>query len=214
MRLFQQMNLTKLRAHPKLFVGYSDLTSLHLALENDAGIVTFHGPNLTRRSPRLDAISSQEFWRLLEEPGPHGVLPTGAATITTLVQGLPKAKLQAGTSAWWLTPADHALRHDFKHKIVLIEDVGEAVYRADRFLTQLHNAGLLQQAAGFVIGTITNWRAQEKDPPRNSPKFTLAASAGASRETSHLWLPVWPLNLTRSHCRSACAHGSTPTMQH
>ena len=56
---------------------------------------------------------------------------------------------------------------DFEDKIVLIEDVGEAVYRADRALWQLKNAGLLDNAAGFVVGTVTGWRKHEADPPQN-----------------------------------------------
>jgi muramoyltetrapeptide carboxypeptidase len=58
---------------------------------------------------------------------------------------------------------------DFRGRIVLIEDVGEAVYRADRYLIQLRNAGLLQQAAGFVVGALTGWQKQEADPPRSTP---------------------------------------------
>ncbi|MCW3055291.1 MAG: hypothetical protein JWN14_4461, partial [Chthonomonadales bacterium] len=58
---------------------------------------------------------------------------------------------------------------DFRDKIVLLEEVGEAVYRADRDLMQLKNAGLLDQAAGFVIGTITRWQKEESDPPVNTP---------------------------------------------
>ena len=54
---------------------------------------------------------------------------------------------------------------DFEGRIVVLEDIGDPAYRTDRQLVQLLRAGLLQTAAGFVIGTVTGWEKQEKDPP-------------------------------------------------
>ncbi len=168
MRLFPRLDLHPLRVRPRIFVGYSDITSLHLALNLGANCITFHGPNATAL-PSLNPTATDLFWRLIEQPVAFGPLPADTTSVTTLVGGCAEGELTGGNLCLLSHACGSRYAPDFRDRIVLIEDVGEAIYRADRDLTQLLNAGILQRAAGFVIGTITGWRAQEKDPPRNSP---------------------------------------------
>lgn len=169
MRLFPLLDLDLLRRHPKLFVGYSDITSLHLALNQSAGLVTIHGPNLTQL-PRLNERSSASFWNLLENPSEVGLIPMQPEETSTLVGGVAEGELAGGNLCLLAHACGSRFSPDLKGKLVLIEDTGEAIYRVDRFLVQLRNAGQLDQAAGFIVGTITGWREQERDPPANSPE--------------------------------------------
>jgi muramoyltetrapeptide carboxypeptidase len=168
MRLFPLLRLEEAARRPRIFTGYSDITSLHLALTQGAGQITFHGPNLTAL-PRLDAVSSELFWRLLEAPEPYGALPAPPEAITTLVGGCAVGELAGGNLCLLAHACGSRFTPDLRDKIVLIEDVNEAVYRADRDLMQLRNAGCLDGVAGFVVGTLTGWRKAEADPPRNNP---------------------------------------------
>jgi muramoyltetrapeptide carboxypeptidase len=167
-RLLDLLDRDVIAANPKIFLGYSDITSLHLMLARQADLVTFHG-KMACGLDEMDATAMEVFWRVLERPEPFGTLPADPETMETLVPGVVEGELAGGC----LSILSHAVgtpdAPDFRDKIVLIEDVGEPIYRADRCLTQLRNAGLLQQAAGFVVGRLTRWQEHEKEGSCNTP---------------------------------------------
>lgn len=168
MRLFDRLDWNILRGNPKIFAGYSDITSLHLALTQQAGYVTFHGPNVTSL-PRLDTRANDVFWRLLESAAPMGMLPSEPDSMETIVPGVVEGELAGGCICLLAHACGSKHAPHFANKIVILEDVQEAVYRVDRDLTQLRNAGAFDHVAGFLIGTVTHWRKQEADPPANTP---------------------------------------------
>ena len=167
MRLFDLLNWESIRANPKLFLGYSDITSLHTAFGR-MGLVTIHA-TMVSSMWRLDANSLEQFWELVEGESRPGELSTGSADVITIVPGRAAGELTGGNLCLLAQACGSPHGPDFSGKIVLIEDINDAVYRADRDLTQLLNAGLLQQAAGFIIGELTGWEGHEADPPRNTP---------------------------------------------
>ena len=169
MRLFDLIAWDRIAPHPKIFVGYSDITSLHTALAQRCGWVTFHGPMIAAIS-KLKAKAAEVYWQLLENPQACGTLPAAPESMTTISGGQAEGELTGGCLCLLSRACGSAYTPDFRNKIVLIEDVDEPVYRADRDLMQLKNAGLLDQAAGFVIGNITGWQKQEADPPGNTPR--------------------------------------------
>jgi len=159
MRLLPAIDPAPLLARPKLLVGFSDITALH-ALLNRAGLATVHGPVVTQlgRAPadavdHLEALlagsaASAGAW---SEPPPGAGLPGGAvitpgrATGPLLGGSLSLLAHLCGTP--FLPPLDGA--------ILLLEDVGEAPYRLDRYLTQLALAGALDRLAGVAVGQLT-----------------------------------------------------------
>ncbi len=169
MRLLDKLDWEQIRQNPKVFIGYSDITSLHIAIARKAGFVTFHGAMLATLLRSREEIRSV-FWQMLEDPRPFGTLPTRDLKIETLVPGTVEGRLMGGCLTLLAHACGSPYAPDLRGKIVLIEDVGEAVYRLDRYLTQLWNAGHLQKAAGFVIGSVTNWRKNEENPERNTPE--------------------------------------------
>jgi len=169
MRLLPSLDVRGLHSNPRIFVGYSDITSLHLALTQEVALITFHGGNLTAL-PRLNTVASEVFWRLMEQPEAYGALPARVEQMTTLVGGTAEGELAGGNLCLLAHACGSRYSPDFRGKIVLLEDVNEAIYRADRALMQLVNAGLLNDVAGFVVGTLTGWRKHEADPPLNSPE--------------------------------------------
>jgi len=169
MRLFDHIDWNRIPKEPKIFLGYSDITSLHTALSQRCGWPTFHGPMVFALT-KLCADRAEVHWRLLETTEALGTLPADPETMTTLSGGQVEGELAGGCLCLLARACGSPYAPDFRDKIVLLEEVGEAVYRADRDLMQLKNAGLLDQAAGFVIGTITRWQQQEADPPVNTPQ--------------------------------------------
>ena len=155
-RLFPFLNLDMMATSEKLFLGFSDITTLHLAL-NRRGLPTVYAPMaLTFTRPR-------EAWVLesLKRAFKGDVrTPEGTPRATTLFPGIAEGAVTGGCLCL-LTDSlatDNAL--ETEGKILLIEDVDEAPHRIDAMLTHLLNAGLLQKAAGIVVGEMT--RTDEK----------------------------------------------------
>lgn len=167
-RLYPLLDWNALAAEPRIVLGYSDITSLHLAIQRKCSMVTFHGPMLTRL-PILNETASALLWHLLEKPEPVGTLPAPTETMEIIVPGTVQGQLAGGCLTLLAHACGTPYAPDFRNKIVLIEDVGEAIYRADRYLTQLLHSGCLKEAAGFIIGTITDWQKHETEGSINSP---------------------------------------------
>ena len=167
LRLLSRLDWGTIRDNPKIFVGYSDVTSLHLGIARHGGFISFHGPMAAAHAKLNDAAKAQ-FWRMLECAEPQGLLAANSDGMQTIVPGMAEGELAGGCLSLMAHSCGSDFAPDFVGKIVLIEDVGEAIYRADRSLWQLRNTGAFDRAAGFVIGTLTNWRKQEVDPPLNT----------------------------------------------
>lgn len=170
MRMWNRINWDVVRANPKPFTGYSDITSLHLAISQMAGFVTFYGPNATSLR-RLDPLSSQQFWQMLEEPTANSEIPSQHAPVRCLFPGTVEGELTGGCISLLAHACGSRYTPSFSNKIVILEDVGEAIYRMDRYLSQLLNAGAFDDALGFIVGTVTNWENEEKkDEKKEKPR--------------------------------------------
>jgi muramoyltetrapeptide carboxypeptidase len=152
-------------ANPKLFVGYSDITTLHLAMGRRANLITIHGPMVSSLGGGLSKESKEQFWATLTSREPLGKIDCGEHLPQTLVGGKAAGPLAGGCLALLAAAVGTPDAPDFNGRLVLLEDVDEAAYRVDRCLMQLLNAGILQKAAGFVIGNVTDWEKQEKTAP-------------------------------------------------
>jgi len=141
------------RAAPKAFVGYSDLTTLLTWLVGHCGVVAFHGPTVAGRlsdgDQRYDRASLLSALTLAE---PMGEIALGGAEV--IVEGEARGRLLGGTltqiAAASGTP--YALM-PWDDTILLLEDVGERPYRLDRLLQQVRDAGILRRVKGVVLGT-------------------------------------------------------------
>lgn len=179
-RLLELIDWAPLRQRPRPFIGYSDITSLHLAIERVAGIPTIYGPMVCSLS-RLSKQANGWFWNMLEGDLEGVPVPTAdrAATIQTIVPGSARGKLAGGCLSLLSHACGSRWAPAFEGKIVVIEDIGEAIYRADRYLWQLKHAGAFDGAAGFVIGELTGWEKFEAETPLNRPETLVREFFGA-----------------------------------
>jgi muramoyltetrapeptide carboxypeptidase len=149
-----------IRANPKVFVGYSDITSLHFALLKKANLVSFHGPMLNSDFIRaqLPAFTLESFLRNVSRPKPSGSIVQGHSTaeVTIIRNGVASGSLIGGNLSLVCTTIGTPYQASFRRRILFLEDVEEPPYRFDRMLTHLLNCGLLQQVAGIAIGTNAN----------------------------------------------------------
>lgn len=168
-RLLPLLDYKTIRANAKIFVGYSDITSLHCAFLTKAGLVSFHGPMLNSdfATDELPDFTVQSFLRTLASrlpcPAKQGEVRSKEQgldiatsypdkTVKILRSGIARGKLIGGNLALIGTLIGTPWQPSFKNKILFLEDIGEAPYRWDRMLTHLLNCGLLQQVAGIAIG--------------------------------------------------------------
>ena len=151
-RLLPLLDWSLIRANPKLLVGFSDVTALHLAFAERAGFATIHAPNAANR---WDVTSWNSFWRLAfsgETPLLGGVAGDDTARITTIRPGEASGRLLGGNLTVLSTLMGTPWLPDFDGAILFLEDVGEAEYRIDRMLNQLALAGVLGIVAGVIFG--------------------------------------------------------------
>jgi muramoyltetrapeptide carboxypeptidase len=159
MRLLPAIDPAPLLERPKLLVGFSDVTALH-ALLNRAGLATVHGPVVTQlgRAP-ADAVDHLAALLSGAAPpaGPWAPPAPGAGLSGTAVirPGRATGPLLGGS----LTLLAHLCGTPFlpplEGAILVLEDVGEAPYKLDRYLTQLSLAGALDGLAGVAVGQLT-----------------------------------------------------------
>jgi muramoyltetrapeptide carboxypeptidase len=163
-RLLPLLDYRFIRAHPKIFVGYSDITSLHCAFLTQANLLSFHGPmfNSDFVKSGLPEFTRQSFLRTLMEPTAPGSVSRGCrqSTVRILRGGTASGRLMGGNLSILCATLGTPYQPDFRGRILFFEDVDEVPYRFDRMLTHLLNAGLLQQVAGVAIGQNRNC----KDP--------------------------------------------------
>lgn len=158
MRLLDLVDYDLVRHNHKVFVGYSDITALHVAFWRRCRLVTFHGPMVTSEmAANFSSYTADHFWRALTSTSPLGELgnsPDGPRTFA-ITPGRAEGVLLGGNlsllaatagTPYGLTP------EDAQGAVLFLEDVGEEPYRIDRMLTQLRLAGILERVAGIVFG--------------------------------------------------------------
>lgn len=150
-RLIPYLDLDRMAASGKLFVGFSDVTTLHLAL-NRRGLPTLHAPmGLTFSVPR-EAWVGDSFLAALT--GKNPISPQAPAG-KTLVGGRAAGVVTGGCLCLLTDSLGTPDALDCEGKIVLIEDVDENPHRIDAMLTHLILSDQLPRAAGIVVGEMT-----------------------------------------------------------
>ncbi len=161
-RLLPRLDFAAIRAHPKIFIGYSDITSLHCAFLVKSNLVSFHGPMLNSDFIKRDLpdFTRQSFLKTLMQPLAPGSIRAGyhRKTVAILRRGVVSGPLMGGNITLLCAALGTPWQPPFKNQVLFFEDLDEVPYRFDRMLTQLLNAGLLQQVAGIAIGINANCR--------------------------------------------------------
>ncbi len=169
-RLLPDVDFNLIKKNPKIFIGYSDITALHLAISQNCGLVTFHGP--VAASTYSDYPKKHAVNVLMNPSAPYKIelSPDNQAKESNLfkteviTKGKAKGKLIGGNlsllSAMAGTPFG---LQNLKGKLLFMEDVGEQPYRIDRMLTQLRQSVDLRQLAGIALGVFEDCNPKTTD---------------------------------------------------
>jgi muramoyltetrapeptide carboxypeptidase len=154
-RLLGLLDYQTIRRHAKIFSGFSDITSLHCAFARKVNMISIHAPMLSGlQSKDLKEFTRASFLRTVMEAKPSGSIVSDydKENISTVRCGVAEGRLIGGNLAVLCAAIGTPFEPSFKGRILFIEDVNEQPYRLDRMLTQLLNAGRLQQVAGVAVG--------------------------------------------------------------
>lgn len=162
MRILPWLDFSALVERPKAVIGFSDNTALHLALRK-RGLVSFHGPHAG--AAEFPEAAEASFRRTLCEAAPAGRVPCPDGAAEPLRGGRAEGALAGGNLALLAATCGTPCQLDARGAILVIEDVAEPVYRIDRMLTQLAQAGVARGIAGVAFGRFTRIPRQEHDRP-------------------------------------------------
>lgn len=160
-RILADLDYDVIRSHPKIFVGYSDITAVHSAIIARAGVVTFHGPMLGPELTKAEVpmFTVQTLLRTTMEAVPAASILTGNGTrvsAETWRRGKAEGRLMGGNLAVLSSLIGTPFQPSFKNAILFLEDIDEAPYRVDRYLTTLLHAGVLGEVSGVALGSWKN----------------------------------------------------------
>jgi muramoyltetrapeptide carboxypeptidase len=162
-RILDKLDYERIKKNPKVFVGYSDITAIHIALNKLCELVTFHGPmvasDITRkfddysRMSLLNALTSVEALGELENPEGEEIQP--------IVGGVAEGEIIGGNLSLIAATIGTPYEIDAKGKLLFIEEVGEHPCKVDRMLTQIRLAGKFEECSGIILADWNNCNPEE-----------------------------------------------------
>ncbi len=166
-RILDKINFELIKSNPKIFVGYSDITALHIAINQISKLITFHGPMASSDFANgLDSLSKEEFLRAVMNPEPmEYILNPQNIKMETIVKGQARGIIVGGNLSLLVATMGTPYEIDTKGKILFLEEIGEEPYKIDRMLTQLALGGKLEDAKGIILG---DWNDCESKKYKNT----------------------------------------------
>ena len=172
-QMLDRIDYGLIRTSPKVFLGYSDITALHTAIAQRTGLVTFHGPvslshltDWSQQHLRAAVFGTEPIGAVTNPPESNPL--RASHTMRTVRGGRAIGALAGGNLTLLLTTLGTPYAIETAGRILLVEEVGEDIYRIDRMLTQLRLAGKLHAAAGIVVG-----ECKDCPPPGHDSAYSL-----------------------------------------
>jgi muramoyltetrapeptide carboxypeptidase len=148
--LLPKLNLDKIKAHSKIFVGYSDLTCLLTYINDATDMVTFHGPMVAKDWSHQDGVDLASWQSALTQPNSWNVPLNGE--VAALVEGEAEGMLYGGCLSILVASLGTPYEINTTDKILFLEDLAAKPYQIDRMLMQLKLGGHLDHVRGIVFG--------------------------------------------------------------
>ncbi|XZF74277.1 S66 peptidase family protein [Bacillus sp. AL-1R] len=150
-RLLQDIDFELVKNNPKIFWGYSDITALHIALQQKANLVTFHGPMMQECGANDVPIETIASFKQLFEPLSFTFTASETDTYPAFSYSVT-APITGGNLTVITSTIGTPYEVDTKGKILFIEDIQEEPYRIDRMINQLRLANKFKDCKGIILG--------------------------------------------------------------
>jgi muramoyltetrapeptide carboxypeptidase len=167
-RLLDKVDYKLIKSHPKIFVGYSDISALQLAMFYKTELITFAGPMVGVDFYEDVSVYTEEmFWKLLTSSKKVGRINNpDDENILNLNSGSSTGRIVGGNLSVITGLIGTEYFPNLKDKILLVEEMGEMPYRIDRMFNQFRLAKMFQGINGVIIGSFRD--CQETDPNKKT----------------------------------------------
>lgn len=183
LRILNFLDYERIRQHPKIILGFSDITALIIAIYQKTGLITFHGPVACSD---YSAVQKESLKQIIFANDNFKPVVYKHSKAETIIEGTACGKLIGGNLSMLVSLLGTEYDYDTKDSIFFIEETREEPYKIDRMLTQLFLAGKLQQASAIVFGYFKNLDTKKNFYPGHS--FTVREVIEA--RVSGLGIPV------------------------
>jgi muramoyltetrapeptide carboxypeptidase len=160
-RMLPYLDPAVFAAHPKAFVGYSDITVLHIWLERLAGLRAFHGPTVDDLIPSARDVTTSSLLTALTTPRPSTRM--GRDLARAVRPGRASGRLVGGNLALVQQTIGTPYEIDTTDAILFLEEVRDPMSFVDERLVQLRATGLLSKVRGIVFGHLSLDRSEEDE---------------------------------------------------
>lgn len=169
-RLLDLIDFKLIKKNPKIFIGYSDITALHIAINQKSKLITYHGPMIsTELIKGLDEYSAEYYKKFIfEHEKIEDLLNPEGNSLEIINNGIASGELIGGNLSLICSSLGTKYEINTKNKILFLEEVDEVPYKVDRMLTHLKQSGKLKEANGIILGAFTNCIA-----PNNKKSLSL-----------------------------------------
>lgn len=187
--LLEYLDYKMIAQNPKIFVGYSDITSIHIALQKYCKLITFHGPMV---KSDLLAITEgeveEDIIKRIKREAEHIYMMESlhaACNMKTYIvfknapgqelqviqEGVAKGRLVGGNLSVLVRSLGTPYAPDFKEKILFLEEVGESIPKIHMYLLQMYHAGIFKEINGILLGNFTGCTNKGFDTPMKVQEF-------------------------------------------
>jgi len=173
MHLLDRIDYDLIHLNPKIFLGYSDITAMHLAIHKQARLVTFHGPIMLSRFTdyqkyfRKALFETHPIGKVTNPPESNELRPSHS--LRTIRAGIASGPIIGGNLTLISNTMGTPYEIETRGKILFLEDVDEEPYSIDRMLTHLRLSGKFAGVAGVIFGECQDCRPKDYKPSSTIP---------------------------------------------
>lgn len=161
-RILDKINYDIIKNNPKIFIGYSDITALHIAFNQICNLVTFHGIMAATVS-NWDEFTYNSFIDILDMKENLELKNPEDEELYTLVKGSANGIIIGGNLSLIASTIGTSYEINVKDKILFIEEIGESIYKIDRMLTQLELSGKFNDCKGIIFGDFEDCNKEREE---------------------------------------------------
>ena len=162
-RILDLIDFTIIRDNPKIFIGFSDITALHIAINQICDLVTYHGI-MAASIKKWDCFTYSSLINALNFKDELILKNPCNEKLISIYDGSCEGKLIGGNLSLIVSTLGTKYEIDTKDKILFIEEIGEFTYKIDRMLNHLQMAGKFEDCRGIIFGEFTDCnKAFDKD---------------------------------------------------
>jgi muramoyltetrapeptide carboxypeptidase len=157
-RLLDKIDYKLIRNNPKIFVGFSEITALHMAFLKKANLITFAGPMVVPNfSKDMSNYTDENFWRIItsnKKPG-RSIFPK-INRLSLISSNEVSGIIVGGNLAVFTSLLGTGYLPELKNKILFLEEINEPPYKIDRMLNQLRLNQVFKKVKGIILGSFVD----------------------------------------------------------